>query len=202
MAIFPSEDWVGAVLEAAKKSEAYKEAAKEWEGDFLCIVQGDEEFLRELSRKEVMQGFMSLMDMIPAKDRAKYKDTPTGKVFESLGIPVDVSIKDLNVDEVMNKAAKLSADDIKGVSLYVWADFWHGAVRNMAPVAPGEHEDAVFKLSGTYSAWKLMVSGKQDTIRLIMSNKLQLQGNMSYMMKHMKAVILLTKEVFAGVPID
>lgn len=202
MAIFPSKQWVEAVLEAAKKSENYKEAAKDWEGDFLCIVDGDEEFLRELGRKEVMQGFMSLMDMMPVKQRAKFKGTPTGNVFEKLGIPLDGSIKELNVDELLNKTAKLSAEDIKGVSIYVWADFWHGAVRDMAPVAPGEHEDAVFKLAGTYSAWKLMVSGKQDTIRLIMSNKLRLQGNMSYMMKHMKAVVLLTKEVFAGVPID
>ncbi|HIE17181.1 MAG TPA: hypothetical protein EYP71_03195, partial [Dehalococcoidia bacterium] len=54
MAIFPSKQWVEAVMEAARKSEAYKEAAKEWEGDFLCIVEGDEEFLRELGRKEVM----------------------------------------------------------------------------------------------------------------------------------------------------
>jgi putative sterol carrier protein len=202
MAIFPSKQWVEAVLEAAKKSENYKEAAKDWEGDFLCIVEGDEEFLRELGRKEVMQGFMSLMDMMPVEQRAKFKGTPAGNVFEKLGIPLDGSIKELNVDELLNKTAKLSAEDIKGVSIYVWADFWHGAVRDMAPVAPGEHEDAVFKLAGTYSAWKLMVSGKQDTIRLIMSNKLRLQGNMSYMMKHMKAVVLLTKEVFAGVPID
>lgn len=202
MAIFPSKDWIEAVLEAAKKSEAYREAAKEWEGDFLCIVQGDDELLRELKRKEVMQGFLSLVDMIPAQSRVKYKGTPAEKVFENLGIPVDVSVKDLNVDEVMNKIAKLSADDIRSLSLFVWADFWHGALRNMLPVAPGEHEDAAFKLSGAYGAWKLMVSGKQDAIRLIMSNKLQLQGNMSYMMKHMKAVVLLTKEVFAGVPID
>jgi len=202
MAIFPSKQWVEAVLEAAKKSESYKEAAKDWEGDFLCIVEGDDEFLKELARKEVMQGFISLMDMMPVEQRAKFKGTPAGNVFEKLGIPLDVSIKELNVDELLNKTAKLSAEDIKGVSIYVWADFWHGAVRNMAPVAPGEHEDAVFKLAGTYSAWKLMVSGKQDTIRLIMSNKLRLQGNMSYMMKHMKAVVLLTKEVFAGVPID
>lgn len=202
MAIFPSKDWVEAVLEAAAKSEAYKEAAKEWEGDFLCIVQGDEEFLRELGRKEVMQGLLSLTDMIPAPDRAKYKDTPTGKVFKNLGIPVDAAIKEVNLDEVMKKVVKLTAEDIKGVSLYIWADFWHGAVRNMMPVAPGEHEDAVFKLLGSYSAWKLMVSGKQDAIRLIMSAKLQLQGNMSYIMKHMKAVVLLTKEVFAGVPIQ
>ncbi|MBM3166284.1 MAG: SCP2 sterol-binding domain-containing protein [Chloroflexi bacterium] len=202
MAVFPSKDWVEAVLEAAKKSEAYQEAAKDWEGDFLCIVEGDAEFLRELSRKEVMAGFISLIDMIPAQDRMKYQGTPTGKVFEAIGIPLDVSLKDLNADEVLSKVSKLSAGDVKGVSLYVWADFWHGAVRNMAPVAPGEHQDAAFKLSGTYSAWKLMVSGKQDTIRLIMSNKLQLQGNMAYMMKHMKAVVLLTKEVFAGVPID
>ncbi len=202
MAIFPSRDWIEAVLEAAKRSEAYKEAAKEWEGDFLCIVNGDDELLRELKRREVMEGFISLMDMIPAESRAKYKGTSAEKVFESLGIQVEAPIKDLNLDEVMNKVARLSAEDIKRLSLFVWADFWHGAVRNMLPVAPGEHEDAAFKLAGAYGAWKLMVSGKQDAIRLIMSNKLQLQGNMSYMMKHMKAVVLLTKEVFAGVPID
>ena len=202
MAVFPSRQWVEAVMEAAKKSEAYKEAAKEWEGDFLCIVEGDEELQKELGRKEVMQGLITLIDMIPAEKRAKFKGTPTGEVLEKMGIPAEAPLKNLNIDEVMNKAAALSADDIKRISLYVWADFWHGAVRNLMPVAPGEHEDAVFKLAGSYSAWKLMVSGKQDAIRLIMSNKLRLEGDLSYMMKHMKAVVLLTKEVFAGVPID
>jgi len=106
------------------------------------------------------------------------------------------------VNEAMGKIAKLSAEDLGGAALYFWADFWHGSVRNMMAAAPGEHEDAAFKLSGKYSSWKLLVSGQQDTMRLVMSNRLQLEGDMQYMMKRMKAVVALTKEVLAGVPID
>ena len=206
MAVFPSKEWVAAVLEAAaEKSEKYKEAAKVWEGDFLCICKGDEELLRELNRKEIMAGLMSFVDMIPAEGRKKYKGTPTGDIFETLGIPLDVSIKQLNVYEVVNEASKLSAEDIRGVCMCVWIDFWHGTVRNLMPVAPGEHEDAAFKLSGDYSAWKLMASGKQDAVRLILSNKLKLERfgqRMLHVMRHMKATVTLTNEVFAEVPIN
>jgi len=203
MAVFPSREWVEAVLVAAEKSEKYKEAAKDWEGDFLCMIEGDAEFLRDLSRREVMEGFMGFMDMMPVEARKKYKGTPMGNVFEKkLGVPLNASIKELNVGEMLDKISKLSTADLKGASLYFWADFWHGSVRAMKPVPPGEHEDAAFKLSGTYSTWKMMVSGKQDTIRLVMSNKLKLKGSMPYIVRHMKAVVSLTKEVFAGVPID
>ena len=203
MAVFPSKEWVGAVLEAAEKSEKYKEAAKDWEGDFLCIIEGDEEFLRDMSRREVMEGFMSFLDMMPVEARKKYAGTPMGDVFEKkLGIPLDVSVEGVDVAEVLGIVSKLSAEDLKGAALYFWADFWHGSVKTMEPVAPGEHEDAAFKLWGKYSSWKMMVSGAQDTIRLIMSNKLKLEGDMAYVMKNMKGVITLTKEVFAGVPIE
>jgi putative sterol carrier protein len=203
MAIFPSREWVEAVLQAAEKSEKYKEAAKDWEGDFLSIIEGDEEFVRDLSKREVMEGFISFLDMMPSEARKKYSGTPMGDVFEKkLGIPLDTPADKFSIDEMTSMVSKLSAEDIKGACTYFWSDFWHGNVRDMKPVAPGEHEDATFKLSGKYSAWKLMVSGKQDTIRLVMSNKLKLEGDMSYVMKHMKAVVALTKEVFAGVPID
>lgn len=203
MAIFPSKAWVEAVLEIAKRSEVYKEAAKDWEGDFLCTIEGDEELLRDLSRKEVMEGFMSFLDMMPAEDRKKYKGTAMGDVLEKkLGIPLDASIKGLDVNEMLRKLSKLSAEDLGGAAIYVWADFWHGSVRNMMGAVPGEHEDAAFKLSGKYSAWKLLVSGQVDAIGLVMSNRLQLGGDMSYIMKRMKAVVTLAKEVFAGVPID
>lgn len=203
MAIFPSKAWVEAVLEAARRSEEYKEAAKDWEGDFLCIIEGDEEFLRDLSRKEVMEGFMSFLDMMSAEDRRKYAGTPMGDVLEKkLGMPIDAPIEEADVNEMLRKISTLSAEDLSGAALYFWADFWHGSVRNMTGVAPGEHEDAAFKLSGKYSSWKLLVSGQVDAIGLVLSNRLKLEGDMSYMMKRMKAVVALTKEVFAGVPID
>jgi len=203
MAIFPSKEWVEEVLKLAEKSEEYKEASKDWEGDFLCIIECDDEFLSDLSRKEIMEGFMSFLDMIPEERRKKYKGSSMGDFMEKkLGISLDASLKGLDLSEKLARISKLSAEDLSGVALYFWADFWHGSIRNMMGVAPGEHEDAAFKLSGKYSSWKLLVSGQQDTMRLVMSNRLQLEGDMQYMMKRMKAVVALTKEVLAGVPID
>jgi putative sterol carrier protein len=36
---FPSDPWVKALMEDLNKSEAYAEAAKNWEGDFYFIVE-------------------------------------------------------------------------------------------------------------------------------------------------------------------
>jgi putative sterol carrier protein len=35
---FPSEDWINRFVEALDENEEYREAAEEWEGDFLFIV--------------------------------------------------------------------------------------------------------------------------------------------------------------------
>lgn len=203
MAVYPSREWIEAVLQAAEKSEEYKEAAKEWEGDFLCKIDSDQEFLADMERKEVVEGFMSFLDMMPVEVRAKYKGTPMGDVLEhKLGISLDASMAGLDVDEVWRKMSGLSVEDFKGASLYFWADFWHGSVRNMTAVAPGDHEDAAFKLSGKFGNWKLLVSGQQDAVKLTMSNKLKLEGDLNYLMRRIRAVTVLSKEVFAGVPID
>jgi len=210
VAVFPSKEWVERVLEATEKNNAYKKATRHWNGDFLCIGNGDEEFLRELGRKEVMEGFISFVNMIPPERRTRYKGTPTGNVFETLGIPFDAFVENFNADEALRKASKLSIEDIRAASVYIWVDFWHGAVRNLVPVVPGEHEDVTFKLSGDYSAWKLLVSGKQDPIVLILRNKLKVETYMSHMpnkarlqmMRNMKAGIALAKELFASVPVE
>jgi len=203
MAIFPSREWIEEVFKVAERSEKYKEASKDWEGDFLCVIECDGDFLKDLSRKEVMEGFMSFLDMMPKESRRKYKGSPMGDFMEKrLGISLDAALKGLDMNSLVAKISKLSAEDLSGAALYFWADFWHGSIRNMTGAAPGEHADAAFKLSGKYSSWKLLVSGQQDTMRLVMSNRLQLEGDMQYMMKRMKAVVALTKEVLAGVPID
>jgi len=203
MAIFPSKEWVEEVLKAAEKSEKYKEAAKDWEGDFLCKFEADEGFLTDLSRKEVVEGFISYLDMMAPEERKKYKGTPSGDALATkMGIQWDAPIEELDANEILGRISKLSVDDLKGGALYCWVDFWHGSIRNMIPVAPGEHEDAAFKLSGKYSNWKLLLSGQQDAVKLTMTRRLKLEGNLAYMMRRVKTVSVLAKEVFAGVPID
>jgi len=44
---FPSEEWIKAFKEELNKNEAYAEAAKDWEGDFLFIVTPDEGLEKE-----------------------------------------------------------------------------------------------------------------------------------------------------------
>ena len=203
MAIYPSKEWVIEVLKAAEKSEAYKEAAKDWEGDFLCRIEADEGFLRDMSRKEAVAGYLSFLDMMPPEERKKYKGTPMGDVLEKkLGVPSDASMNDVDANEISRRMSKLSVEDIKGSAVYFWMDFWHGSIRNMIPVAPGEHGDAAFKLSGRYGAWKLLVSGQLDAVKLTMTKKLKLEGDIAYIMRRVRAAATLGKEVFAAVPID
>ena len=203
MAIFPSRQWVEEVLKKAEASEEYKEAAKDWEGDFLCIIHCDEAFLADLARKEVMEGFLTFMDMMPAEGVKKYRGTPLGTVMEEkLGASLDTPAAQWDAAAMAQKVSALTADDVAGASLYFWADFWHGAVRTMTAVAPGEHDDAAFKLIGKYSVWKMLVSGQQDTMRLVMSNRLQLEGDLQYVMKRMKGIVALSSEVLSAVPID
>ncbi|MEM3553476.1 MAG: SCP2 sterol-binding domain-containing protein [Candidatus Bathyarchaeia archaeon] len=45
---FPSEEWIKAYREELNKNEAYAEAAKDWEGDFLFIVTPDEGLDKEM----------------------------------------------------------------------------------------------------------------------------------------------------------
>lgn len=203
MAIFPSREWVEEVLKAAEKSEKYKEAAKDWEGDFLCQIEPDEEFLQDMRKKEVVEGLVSYLDMLTLEQRRKYNDTPLGNAFEmKLGIQLYTLIAESDVNQILSRISQLSVDDLKGAVLYCWADFWHGSVRNLIPVAPGEHEDAVFKLSGKYKNWKLLVSGQEDAVKLIMMRRFKLEGDLIYLMRRVKTTSVLAKEVFAGVPIE
>lgn len=36
---FPSEEWIKALMQELNKSQAYRDAAKNWEGDFYFIVE-------------------------------------------------------------------------------------------------------------------------------------------------------------------
>ena len=204
MTAFPSREWVEAVLELAQKSEPFKEASRDWEGDFLCIIQCDEEFLSDLSRREVVDGLMSFLYIMAEDSRKKYRGTRVGDFLEKeLGISLDAPPRDCDANRIIaSSIPNISISDLGAATLYFWVDLWHGSIRHMTAVAPGEREDAAFKLSGKYGTWRRLISGQQDIMRLVVSNGLKLEGNMSYMMRHLKAVKSLTREVFAGVQID
>jgi len=45
--VFPSEEWIQKYVELLNANEAYAEAAKDWEGDFVFLIEPDGEVIKE-----------------------------------------------------------------------------------------------------------------------------------------------------------
>ena len=46
---FPSKEWIEQFMDVVNNSQAYKEAARTWEGDFLFVIEPDE----KLDKKQI-----------------------------------------------------------------------------------------------------------------------------------------------------
>ncbi len=48
MAVFPSQEWIELFQKGINESEAYRNAAKRWEGTFIFVVEPDPKFKQEV----------------------------------------------------------------------------------------------------------------------------------------------------------
>ncbi|MEM0240471.1 MAG: SCP2 sterol-binding domain-containing protein [Candidatus Nezhaarchaeales archaeon] len=183
--------------------EQYKKVAAKWEGDFVCIVELDQEALKDFQKPKVLRGLISLLAAIPTEKRIAYKGTPTEKFVQKLGIALDqdIDLSKLNFEELARKVGEIKLDEIKGASTYIWLDFWHGELRNAKPIAPGEIPNPRFVLSGPYAAFKELVTGKVDTTTQIVRGKLKLRGDLGYLMRNVAAVTRFG-QLMSSIPID
>lgn len=121
---FPSHEWVTALCEALNTSEAYAEAAKNWEGDLYFIIE------------------------------------PGGSLTEQA---------------------------------ILYMDLWHGKCREAKGITdPGEKNPA-FVMSAAYETWVRVIKAELDPIQGLMTRKLKLKGNMTMIMKNVKAAQELVK---------
>lgn len=201
--VFPSKDWMDELLKKVNSDETYKKVAANWEGDFLCTVLLDNEALKEFQNPEKVAGFISMLAMIPKEKWSNFKGRAEEKLLNKLGIELDpkkTDLSKLDANALAKKMGEIKLEEVQGASISLWMDFWHGQLRNLEVVTPGEKANARFKLTGPYSVYKQMVGGKADAITLIVGGKLKLQGDMGYMMRNMAAIKRFT-ELMASVPI-
>jgi len=201
--VFPSVDWLNELLRVVNSDATYKKVAANWEGDFLCVVEMDQEALKDLQKPKILRGFISLFAAIPKEKREAFKGTPTERFIQKLGIALDQDIdpSKLNYEEMARKVSEIKLDEIKGASMYIWLDFWHGELRNAKPVAPGEIPSPRFTLTGPYAAFKELTSGKVDTTTQIVRGKLKLRGDLGYLMRNAAAVSRYG-QLQSSIPID
>jgi len=119
MAIFfPSDAWIKLMMEDLNNSQAYLDAAKNWEGDFIFVIE------------------------------------PDGTLEQP-------------------------------VRLYM--DLYHGKCKDAYEINNGGGNNAAFQLSGPIAIWKKVMTRKLDPMQAMMTGQLKLKGNMSMVMKNVRA---------------
>lgn len=201
--VYPSVEWLEELKRRVNSDETYKKVAANWEGDYLCIVEIDQDALNEFQKPKVLRGLISMLAAIPKERRASFKGTPTEKFVKLLGLEIDqdIDLSKLNIEEMAKKIAQIKLEEIKGASTYIWMDFWHGEMRHSEPVAPGDVKNPRFILTGPFSAFKEIVLGKVDPTTQIMRGKLKLKGDLGYMMRN-TATVNRFSQLMSSVPIE
>jgi putative sterol carrier protein len=118
----------------------------------------------------------------------------------SIPFPSDAWIKammeDLNVSSTYFDSARNWEGDFtfiiepggslaQPVTLYV--DLYHGKCRSAYQVAEGSEPAPAFRLSGPVATWKKVMTKKLDPMQAMMTGQLKLSGNMSTIMRNVRA---------------
>ncbi len=186
--VFGSMEWYEKVKELANKDEDFKKGTADWEGAMRTVVIYDEELLKDYSKEEYVRSFMGTLGLMSKEQRAQFEGTPMGNLMKKLGYSLDVDVATIDPAESAKRFSQLTLDDVKGVETHGVFEPYHGVLKEMRPILPDEYKDARFTLTGRYSAWKAMATGKANSTQLVMSGKMKLEGDMSYIMRHMAAM--------------
>jgi putative sterol carrier protein len=118
MAVFATQEWLDEMARLLNEDPVYAEVAKDWEGDFLYIIE---------------------------------------------------------------------PDDLQPTPGYYYMDLYHGKCRKAVLLKDPSEVKAEFELSAPYSVWKKILTGELDGNKAMMTRKLKFKGNITKVMKNVKA---------------
>lgn len=107
---------------------------------------------------------------------------------------------ELNTNPAYGKAAATWEGDFlficdkpEGEVVYIYLDLWHGKCRKSEE--GNENTEAEFKIRGTYDIYVQIANKELDPIRALMEGSLNLDGDMSKIMRATKAAIELVNTI-------
>ncbi len=71
--------------------------------------------------------------------------------------------------------------------LYLFMDLWHGDCRSVRLVPKDVGENGDYVLTGEYERWKSVMKAELDPIKGLMQGKLKLRGDLSTIVRYVKA---------------
>ncbi len=75
----------------------------------------------------------------------------------------------------------------------LYMDLWHGACRSAKVITDPSEMSPAFVMSAAYDTWVKVIQAKLDPIQGLMTRRLKLKGNMTMIMKNVKAAQELVK---------
>ncbi|UPM42875.1 SCP2 sterol-binding domain-containing protein [Halocatena salina] len=91
--------------------------------------------------------------------------------------------------ELIEQLEENLADD---ATIYAWLDLYDGACRTATVLEGLDEREHGFVLSGAYTVWKDLVNGQEDVINLIMSGRMELDGDMQKILQYSDSAVALT----------
>ncbi len=78
-------------------------------------------------------------------------------------------------------------------TVYLYMDLWHGQCREAFMLKDPAEKDAAFRMSAPANTWREVIEARLDPLKGLMVRKLKLKGNMSMIMRSVKAAQELVK---------
>ncbi|MBC2716311.1 MAG: hypothetical protein HF978_13460 [Desulfobacteraceae bacterium] len=116
---------------------------------------------------------------------------------------VDELVTKANSSDAYKKAGKNWEGDLKIIILaeegltdkdiIYYLDPHHGEIRSASLLETVDEKETAFTLTGPYSVWKEITSGKTDSMKAIMKGQLKVKGSMAKLMRQVKASQVMMK---------
>ncbi len=85
------------------------------------------------------------------------------------------------------------ADDGLDEAITLYLDLWHGSCRQAMVIENGDLPEAAFVLKAPYTNWVRILKGELHPMQAMLTQKLKVEGSMSYMMRHVPTVLDFTR---------
>ncbi len=71
--------------------------------------------------------------------------------------------------------------------VFLYMDLWHGKCREACAVSDGSEKEPEFRMWGSVNVWQRIIEGRLDAIQALLTRQLKLKGNMTKIMRSVKA---------------
>ncbi len=77
--------------------------------------------------------------------------------------------------------------------VFLYLDLWHGKCREACVVSDENEKTPEFRMWGPVTIWKRIIEGQLDPMQALLTRQLKLKGNMTKIMRSVKAAQELVK---------